>query len=285
MSRTLALFVCLYLAFLSSVQAGILAQFRTVFGDMDVELFEKDKPITVSNFVAYVNSGRYRDAFVHRLNPTFVVQGGGFYVANRGTANAAIDYVQTFPPIRNEYGAGNVYSNAYGTIAMAKQGGNTNSATSQWFINLANNYFLDTHDDNNYFTVFGRVVRGTNVLNKLRSFTYWQGTSAETNIIADFSLTVHPAFGEWPFLTSHFTYSDILYVDISLLNVHVQNIAGAPEISWNSVTGKVNRVEFTTNMPPAWNTLVTTNGTGANMTVRDSSTAPSRRFYRVTVDY
>jgi len=285
MSRTLALFVCLYLGFLSSVQAGILAQFRTVFGDMDVELFEKDKPITVSNFVAYVNSGRYRDSFVHRLNPTFVVQGGGFNVVNRGKTNAAVDFIDTFPPIKNEYGSGNVYSNAYGTIAMAKQGGNTNSATSQWFINLANNYFLDTHDSNNFFTVFGRVVRGTNVLNKLRSFTYWQGTDNETNIIADFSLTFHPAFGEWPFLTSHFTFNDILYVDVSLLNVQVQNVAGARDISWNSVTGKVNRVEFTTNMPPAWNTLLTTNGNGTNMKIRDTNSVAGRRFYRVTVDY
>jgi cyclophilin family peptidyl-prolyl cis-trans isomerase len=279
MRRTLAL-AFVYLAFLIPSHAGILAQFRTIFGDMDVELLEKDKPITVSNFLAYVQSGRYQNTFFHRCVPTFVIQGGGFYVGPNG-----IDYVPTFPNIKNEYGSGNIYSNRYGTIAMAKEGGKTNSANAQWFFNLADNFSLDAHDTNNYFTVFGRVVRGTNVLNKFRTFTYWQGGPNETNIIADFSISVHPAFGEWPFLTSHFNYNDIVYVDISLLNVQVQNISNAREISWNSVTGKVNRVEFTTNMPPVWNTLLTTNGNGATIKVRDTNTTAPRRFYRVTVDY
>src|SRR5580765_2201601 len=109
MRRTLALTLVLYLAISISSHAGILAQFRTVFGDIDVELLEKDKPITVSNFVAYVNSGRYQDTFFHRLDPTFVIQGGGFRVGTNG-----IEFVSTFPNIKNEYGSGNVYSNRYG---------------------------------------------------------------------------------------------------------------------------------------------------------------------------
>src|ERR1043166_6556040 len=76
MRRTLAL-AFVYLAFLIPSHAGILAQFRTIFGDMDVELLEKDKPITVSNFLAYVQSGRYQNTFFHRCVPTFVIQGGG----------------------------------------------------------------------------------------------------------------------------------------------------------------------------------------------------------------
>src|SRR5437667_9811334 len=128
-----ALILCLCLFAVPSSQAGILAQFRTVFGDMDVELFEKDKPVTVSNFIAYVQSGRYRDSFIHRCDPTFVIQGGGFYVAERGTPNAYAAAVPIFGNIKNEYGSGNVYSNRYGTIAMAQQPGNTNSANSQWF--------------------------------------------------------------------------------------------------------------------------------------------------------
>src|SRR6267378_7886853 len=90
-------------------QAGILAQFRTVYGDIEVELFEKDKPITVNNFIRYIQSGRYRDAFIQRCDPTFVIQGGGFYISQRGTTNAFATDVERFDPIPNEYGAGNIY--------------------------------------------------------------------------------------------------------------------------------------------------------------------------------
>src|SRR5256885_5805959 len=187
------LIASILLLFSGSAHAGILAQFRTVFGDMDVELFEKDKPVTVSNFIAYVQSGRYHNTFIHRCNPTFVIQGGGFDVDPNG-----IEYLPTFAPIKNEYGSGNIYSNRYGTIAMAKLGGDTNSATSQWFFNLSDNFFLDSHDSNNYFTVFGRVVRGTNVLNAFRNFTYWQGTTDgnESNLIRNWSDRFGPAFAE-----------------------------------------------------------------------------------------
>src|SRR5436305_1794500 len=106
-----ALIASVSLLFSASVEAGILAQFRTVFGDMDVELFDKQKPVTVSNFLAYVQSGRYRDSFIHRYVTNFVIQGGGYNVTDRGTTNASLDFVETFPAIKNEYGSGNVYSN------------------------------------------------------------------------------------------------------------------------------------------------------------------------------
>src|SRR5436190_3737480 len=88
-----------------SAKAGILAQFRTVFGDIEVELFEKDKPITVSNFVRYVQSGRYRDGFLHRC-PTdhSLIQGGGHYVTNRGLPSEIIADIGIFGTIPNEYG-------------------------------------------------------------------------------------------------------------------------------------------------------------------------------------
>jgi len=120
-----------------------MAQFRTVFGDIELELFDQDKPLTVQNFVRYVQTGRYRDTFIHRCNPAFVIQGGGYFVADRGTPNPYLDVIPTFAPIPNEFGVGKRYSNVYGTIAMAKLGGNTNSATAQWFFNLADNTFLD----------------------------------------------------------------------------------------------------------------------------------------------
>lgn len=140
----------------------------TVLGTIDVALFGQQKPITVANFLNYVGQGRYfkidpangqlASSFVHRSVPGFIIQGGGFL----GTVNPAdptsalATEVLHFPSIQNEPGI----SNKRGTIAMAKLSGDPNSATSQWFINLADNggppNNLDTQ--NGGFTVFGRVV-------------------------------------------------------------------------------------------------------------------------------
>jgi peptidyl-prolyl cis-trans isomerase A (cyclophilin A) len=189
----------------------------------------------------------------------------------------------TFPPIRNEFGVGAHYSNVYGTIAMAKLPGDTNSATSQWFINLTNNAFLDAPDSNNYFTVFGKVIRGTNVLNVFRTFSYF---NTRSNIIRDYSPVYGAAFGELPLLRTNATLSDLLFVDISLLNVQVRHLTnGSHQVSWNSIRGKSNYVEFTTNLPPTWHTLLVTNATTNTATVGDSTSGPPRRFYRVRVQY
>src|SRR4051812_42365372 len=124
----------------------------TVLGNIDIELFGKDKPITVANFLKYVDQNRYfffdstanqtASTFVHRSVPGFVIQGGGYLGTvnpspTPGSANndAQPTQVLTFPAIQNEPGI----SNKRGTIAMAQSSGNPNSATSQWFINLADN--------------------------------------------------------------------------------------------------------------------------------------------------
>jgi cyclophilin family peptidyl-prolyl cis-trans isomerase len=264
-------------------RAGTLAQFRTVFGDIEVELFDRDKPATVQNFIRYVQNGLYQDGFIHRCEPTFVIQGGGFWVANRSGTSPTIVQVSTFPTIVNEYTNGAIYGNLYGTIAMARRGGVTNSATSQWFFNLGNNSVLDSVDGG--FTVFGRVVRGTNVLNVFRTFS--ASPSATTNLIRDYRLILGDAFGELPLLTPNATYNDLLYVDVSLLNVRVRRLTNDTcRIAWTSVAGKTNRVEYANKVPPAnWNLLVATNGTGATLNVTDSSTNAARRFYRVRVEY
>ncbi len=83
----------------------------------------------MQNFLQYVQSGRYVNKFSHRLVPGFVLQGGGFTL----TTNV-ISAIPTYPPITNEFGVGQKFGNVYGTIAMAKLGGDTNAATSQWFM-------------------------------------------------------------------------------------------------------------------------------------------------------
>ena len=277
--------ICFSVALVNlTAHAGTYAQFRTVWGDIEVELYDQDKPITVQNFLRYVHSGLYRDTIFHRC-PTnrftrltdFVVQGGGFYVANRYATNASLESIPTFDPIPNEFGVGRRFSNVYGTIAMAKLGGDTNSASSQWFFNLNNNSFLDAADSNNFFTVFGRVVRGTNALNLYRGRSINNGVKNLGGVLSELPVTYS---GSDPP-----TFGDLEYVDISLLRVQVQWTNQAREISWNSVTGKINYVEFTTNFPAVWQVLTTTNGTGATLKVTDSSAAIARRFYRVRVDY
>jgi len=280
--RTVCFFVALFFC-ISSVRAGTLVQFRTTFGDIEVELYDQDKPVTVQNFLNYLKSGRYQNEFAHRLIPNFVIQGGGFTL----TTNT-ISVVPTFPPITNEFGVGRQFSNAFGTIAMAKLGGDTNSATSQWFFNLTNNSSLDAPDTNNFFVVFGYVIAGTNVLNTFNTFQTFNGTQSSNvvvNIDPNLNFVYFPNFETCPLRFPVFTQTNFIFMDISLLQIAIQPAAGGGEqISWNSATGLTNIVEFTTNFPPIWNTLITTNGTGARMTVTDSAIVPSR-FYRVRVIY
>ncbi len=137
----------------------------TVLGSMDVALYSQDKAITVANFLNYVDSGRYvitdpttglpAPIFFHRSVTNFVLQTGGF-LATSSPDDATIlrpTMVEQFDPIVNEPGI----SNIRGTIAMAKIDGSVDSATDQWFINLADNSAnLDVQ--NGGFTVFGRVL-------------------------------------------------------------------------------------------------------------------------------
>src|SRR5207247_8820099 len=110
--------------------------------------------------------------------------------------------------------------------------------------------------------------------------------TSPTNTIADFSLILGGAFGELPLLRTNATYNDLLYVDISLLNVQLRSTGnGAREISWNSVSNKLNIVEFTADFPPVWQSLTATNGTGAPFKFVDSSVIDAQRFYRLRVDY
>src|SRR5690606_16543663 len=124
-------------------------QIQTVLGDIEVNLFDKQTPKTVENFLAYVESGAYSDSIIHRSVPDFIVQGGGFEF-NEAWPPIAIPQS---PTVVNEP----VFSNVRGTIAMAKLGNNPNSATNQWFINLKNNSG-NLDNQNGGFTVFGQVT-------------------------------------------------------------------------------------------------------------------------------
>lgn len=124
--------------------------------EIDFLLFRNRTPITVDNFLGYVNRGDYTNMVVHRLVPDFVIQGGGFTIVNGEDGGPSLGNVNKLDPIQNEFGV----SNTLATISMAKLGGNPDSATSEWFISTgANSDNLDFQNEG--FTVFGRVSQGS----------------------------------------------------------------------------------------------------------------------------
>lgn len=147
--RKLSLIALMSVAFVwQNVQATVV-KVETNLGDFEINLYDDTTPKTVENFLSYVNSGAYEQVAIHRLVKGFVMQAGGYYLGEDNLLTA----VETDPAVINEP----VYSNVRGTIAMAKIGGDANSATSQWFINLSNNSSnLDAQ--NGGFTVFGQVT-------------------------------------------------------------------------------------------------------------------------------
>ncbi|CAI8757586.1 MULTISPECIES: peptidylprolyl isomerase A [Pseudomonas] len=128
---------------------------ETSFGQIEIELNETKAPISSKNFLQYVDSGFYNNTIFHRVIPGFMVQGGGF--------TEQMVQKDTKAPIRNE--ASNGLQNVRGTLSMARTS-NPNSATSQFFINVADNAFLDPGRDAGY-AVFGKVVKGMDVVDQI----------------------------------------------------------------------------------------------------------------------
>ena len=124
------------------------ALIKTPLGDIEIELLTNDAPKTVANFLNYVQSGKYYKSFIHKSMPGVAIQGGGFTWAGLNSS-----FIFTFEPVENEF----KISNTRGTVAMAKLDGQPDSATSQWFINLADNS-ATLDNQNGGYTVFGRVT-------------------------------------------------------------------------------------------------------------------------------
>jgi peptidyl-prolyl cis-trans isomerase A (cyclophilin A)/peptidyl-prolyl cis-trans isomerase B (cyclophilin B) len=130
----------------------------TSHGDIVVELFEENAPLSCENFRRYATDGFFENTIFHRVIPNFMIQGGG--------VSADMAQKKTRAPIRNE--AKNGEKNLHGTLAMARTG-EIDSATSQFFINLKDNAFLD-HSSRDYgYAVFGRVTAGMDVVDAIAS--------------------------------------------------------------------------------------------------------------------
>lgn len=131
----------------------------TNHGQIDIELDEEHTPETSANFVKYAKSGFYNKTIFHRVIPGFVIQGGGF--------EPGMVQKKTHDPIQNE--AKNALKNYRGTIAMARTG-DPHSASSQFFINLKDNHFLDHSSETSQgwgYCVFGKVVNGMDIIDKI----------------------------------------------------------------------------------------------------------------------
>lgn len=134
---------------------------HTSQGDIKVELYEDQAPVTVKNFLDYAAKGHYDGTIFHRVLPGFMIQGGGF--------DADLEQKPTDAPIKNE--ADNGMSNERGTIAMARTN-DPDSATSQFFINVVDNTALDHRGKQSGrtwgYAVFGRVTEGMDVVDEIR---------------------------------------------------------------------------------------------------------------------
>lgn len=130
--------------------------FSTSQGDITIELFSEEAPVTVKNFLDYVDAKFYDGTIFHRVIPGFMIQGGGF--------TDDMNQKPTRAPIENE--ADNGVKNARGTLSMARTS-DVNSATSQFFINLKDNAFLDHGTRDFGYAVFGRVTEGMDIVDKI----------------------------------------------------------------------------------------------------------------------
>lgn len=140
--------------------APVNVTMKTSEGDIKMELYPDKAPITVKNFLVYVDEGTYNDTIFHRVIDDFMIQGGGFTTAMQKKAVKA--------PIKNE--ATNGLKNDRGTIAMARTGV-VDSATNQFFINVVDNAFLNHSAPNQRgygYCVFGKVSEGMDIVDKIK---------------------------------------------------------------------------------------------------------------------
>ncbi len=130
--------------------------FTTNYGDIKIEMLADDAPITVKNFLQYVDDGFFEGTIFHRVIPGFMIQGGGF--------TETMEQKKTRDPIKNE--ADNGLKNLRGTLSMARTQA-VESATTQFFINVADNDFLDHGSRDFGYAVFAKVSEGMDVVDRI----------------------------------------------------------------------------------------------------------------------
>ncbi len=133
-----------------------MIRIETTMGDFTIELYEKEAPVTVANFLQYIDDGFFDGTVFHRIVPGFVIQGGGF--------TEDMTKKSTRATIKNE--AANGLKNLRGTLSMARTN-DADSASSQFFVNLQDNDFLDRSRGNFGYAVFAKVGEGMEVIDRI----------------------------------------------------------------------------------------------------------------------
>jgi len=173
MSRLLVAWIAWFCC-AAAVAAEPAVELKTNMGTIVIELYPDKAPATVKNFLKYVEDGHYNGTIFHRVIPKFMIQGGGFTPDFSEKPKRA--------PIRNE--AANGVKNAVGTVAMARTA-DPHSATAQFFINVADNDFLDFRYPTRAgygYCVFGRVVRGMDVVQRIATVATGPGPGPHRDV-------------------------------------------------------------------------------------------------------
>lgn len=184
MLKALALGVAIAVTATSVMAANTQMQIQTSMGNIDIELFDDKAPISTQNFKNYAKANFYSGTIFHRVIPGFMIQGGGL--------DSRMIEKQTKAPIQNE--SSNGLKNDVGTLAMARTN-DPNSASSQFFINVANNDFLNKTASNPGYAVFGKVTKGMDVVNKIvnvRASNYGMHQNVPNQPIKILAVTIKP---------------------------------------------------------------------------------------------
>lgn len=225
---------------------GQIAQIDTVRGKFNIELLAGDAPKTVTNFINYVNRGAYNRTLFHRSVPGFVIQAGGFTLPE-GSNNIAT--ISADPSVVNEFKV----PNTRGTLAMAKTAAGPNTATNQWFVNLADNR-SNLDNQNGGFTVFARVL-GT-------------GMTVPDNIAAlpffDVSATLGGDFTALPLTTNTLSAQTLILVNsIKLIPVYPAAVGETAALAFSVINPQPTIVTAAV----AGSTLTLTPGGGGSVTL------------------
>ncbi|NOX09279.1 MAG: peptidylprolyl isomerase [Gammaproteobacteria bacterium] len=208
-----------------AITTASVVRMETILGDINIELYDSAAPLTVSNFMNYVNDGDYSNSIIHRSEPGFVIQGGGFtFDDSTGNPGAFVALPQD-APIVNEYGI----PNTRGTIAMARLHSSPDSATSQWFINLVDNTEVLGSSNSGGYAVFGQVLgNGMDIVDAIAGLPTWGAYGVSPSIpVVDFS----------PFIG--FQYDDLVIVNsISVVPIPI------PAAIWLFGSGLVGLIGF-----------------------------------------
>lgn len=177
---------------LSAPAQATIVLVKTSLGDFEVNLLDNETPATVTNFLTYVNEESYSNSVIHRSVPGFIVQGGGFFWDSEQGDSGEIETIVRLDPVVNEP----KFSNVRGTVAMAKQSNDANSATNQWFVNVADNS-ANLDNQNGGFTVFGVVSdEGMEILDAINALDRYNLGGAFTEA------PLHTTPGDGEFVTN-----------------------------------------------------------------------------------